>query len=757
MKNPISVLFDTDIGNKAQPDLPYVPKDLGRGRVFYVSNDGCDDSDGLSPQGAWRSIEKVNALFLQPGDSVLLRRGDVFYGAHLELHGSGEGMGDGWITVDAYGTGEDPRLIGAVQNSPAVSLQDASVKGGYRIRHLYMDGYHLGIAAARGSAAQMLEDIEIAYCTICNTTTEREFDPQASLPCGAPLAFGMWLHYVRRLHVHHVTLHNTDCPFQFCGGYALFDRLDICNSHIQGVMIYGVRDVHTYEEIMQADGYVTLQNSRILYTGDRATKFGSTGCLIENIHHCKLSDVEVGYTVNTLGVYDACAVDWEQSNVECCFERVIAHDNQGPFILAMEHPESAGVSRGNVVKDCVSYHNGMFGPVAGNSFVDYSSYSYEHQRIVIEGCVDIAQKGVAPYAPESKEQALHPDGTKGVFPLDIRSLQTYTFAQNDYFDIDSTDAVECVCNGGVYNGNLVLRAGGSCCTKYRGKDGMVDLRVRGEVVIGVRCTNAWDGYQIRLRGNEMDALRSVQGRVISVQDEVFLGTNPNGWNRVVVSCRGEMIEVYVNRVLALRIRDAAQEEGRVLFSSPTGCSIGELRIFTEQASVRQKEPLFWDTSVPIGGACCVGSAHGEYGFFSPEIHWRAEGFWYWEYRPFRTAWGKLGGYGATLSAKDIDVDASDVIGAKVAMINATLNPRVYLDYTTDGEKWQTKELVTSCLHDVTLQQYPKPYPQMRAYDVDLRDCFAPGARICGLRLRFGAGCGIIALQGVTFYTDSEKG
>ncbi len=757
MIKQISILSDPDVGNRPQEHVHALPDDLGSGKIYYVSNDGCDLSDGLTPQTAWRSVERVNSLVLQPGDSVLLRRGDVFYGAHLELHGSGDAKSGRWITIDAYGEGEDPRLLGAVKNGPAISLQHASVKGGYRIRHLQIDGYHLGIAAVRGSAAQMLEDIEISYCTIRNVTTGREFDPEPNLPCGAPLAFGMWLHYVRSLSVHHVTLRNTDCPFQFCGGHALFDRLDISDSHIQGVMIYGVRDVHTYEEIMAADGYVTLQNSRILYTGDRATKFGSTGCLIENIHHCRLFNVEVGYTVNTLGIFDACAVDWEQSNVACCFEQVLAHDNQGPFVLAMEHPESAGISRENVIKDCVSYHNGAFGAAAGNSFIDYSSYRYEHQRIRIEGCVDVAQDGVAPYVPKAKEQALHADRADGVFPLDIVGLETYTFAVAECFNCAKTEIFASMKGGTIYNGSLVLHAGDCVRTRFVGQDYCTDLQICGEASIGVRCFENGDRYEICLRGHEAELVKVVSGKSTLLKREACNVLEPHGWNRVVIECHGDTLTVQINRLLIMTATDADLADGAVCIFAWSTCSLGAIRVTPSVSGLRQREQFFGGISALENGSFLVNSAHGEYGFFSPEINWEPLGLLYWEYRPFRTGWGAIGSHGAALSTGSFELDASEVKGARVVMLNVTLDPRVYLEYTEDGEQWQKIAFLTSCASDTTLSRSLAWYPQMRAYDVDLRDRLQVGSKIRGLRLSFGAGCGIIALQGVTFYTAKEKG
>lgn len=71
------------------------------GVKYYVSNDGDDQNDGLSPESAWKSLKKVTEAELNCGDGVLFRRGDVFRG--------GINTRDG-VTYCAYGEGEKPRI-----------------------------------------------------------------------------------------------------------------------------------------------------------------------------------------------------------------------------------------------------------------------------------------------------------------------------------------------------------------------------------------------------------------------------------------------------------------------------------------------------------------------------------------------------------------------------------------------------------------------------------------------------------------------
>lgn len=49
------------------------------GTTYYVDSKGGDDSnDGTAEGKAFRTLDKVNALDLEPGDTVLLKKGSVF-------------------------------------------------------------------------------------------------------------------------------------------------------------------------------------------------------------------------------------------------------------------------------------------------------------------------------------------------------------------------------------------------------------------------------------------------------------------------------------------------------------------------------------------------------------------------------------------------------------------------------------------------------------------------------------------------------
>ncbi len=73
------------------------------GTTYYLSSEGDDKADGLTPETARKSYE-VLRFELKSGDAVLFRRGDIFRGQIKLVSG---------VTYAAYGEGVKPRLYGS--------------------------------------------------------------------------------------------------------------------------------------------------------------------------------------------------------------------------------------------------------------------------------------------------------------------------------------------------------------------------------------------------------------------------------------------------------------------------------------------------------------------------------------------------------------------------------------------------------------------------------------------------------------------
>jgi hypothetical protein len=102
--------------------------------TFYVSTSlGDDGNDGLSSTSAWQTIGKVNARFMEPGDSVLFHSGETFIGQLRLVNESGDpGLP---IVISRYGAGERPVIDGdghlttiLLENAGQIHLNELEIK-----------------------------------------------------------------------------------------------------------------------------------------------------------------------------------------------------------------------------------------------------------------------------------------------------------------------------------------------------------------------------------------------------------------------------------------------------------------------------------------------------------------------------------------------------------------------------------------------------------------------------------------------------
>jgi hypothetical protein len=84
--------------------------------VFHVDSEtGNDNAEGMRPDAAWRTLDKVNAVALIPGDRVLFKRGGLWRGQLMPKSGTP----DARILYGAYGEGAKPILQGSVARDQA--------------------------------------------------------------------------------------------------------------------------------------------------------------------------------------------------------------------------------------------------------------------------------------------------------------------------------------------------------------------------------------------------------------------------------------------------------------------------------------------------------------------------------------------------------------------------------------------------------------------------------------------------------------
>ena len=79
------------------------------GTKYYVSVEGDDNNDGLTPETAIKTLDRIDTLELNEGDAILFKRGDLFRFGRTIILKSG-------ITYGSYGEGPKPKIYGSPEN-----------------------------------------------------------------------------------------------------------------------------------------------------------------------------------------------------------------------------------------------------------------------------------------------------------------------------------------------------------------------------------------------------------------------------------------------------------------------------------------------------------------------------------------------------------------------------------------------------------------------------------------------------------------
>ncbi|GHG07326.1 hypothetical protein GCM10018791_20110 [Streptomyces zaomyceticus] len=101
--------------------------------TFYVSPDGDDENDGMSPERAWRTLDHANSARFRPGDRLRLEGGERFAGT-ITLDEGEAGSGTKPVVIESYGAGRAtiaPRGTSGitVRNTAGVEIRGIKLVG----------------------------------------------------------------------------------------------------------------------------------------------------------------------------------------------------------------------------------------------------------------------------------------------------------------------------------------------------------------------------------------------------------------------------------------------------------------------------------------------------------------------------------------------------------------------------------------------------------------------------------------------------
>ncbi|WP_405861000.1 right-handed parallel beta-helix repeat-containing protein [Streptomyces sp. NBC_00090] len=148
----------------------YVPprKNAAEGFTFYVAPGGDDDNDGLSPERAWRTLRKADAVSFKPGDRLRLMGGARYPGA-LALGEKEAGSAARPVVIESYGKGR-ARIEAA--GTPGISVYNTA---GVEIRNIELVGDSRAYSGSVGVRffSDLAEDRKLSHVVLSGLDISR--------------------------------------------------------------------------------------------------------------------------------------------------------------------------------------------------------------------------------------------------------------------------------------------------------------------------------------------------------------------------------------------------------------------------------------------------------------------------------------------------------------------------------------------------------------------------------------------------------
>lgn len=740
----ISVLF---VGCKNSLETKYypIPEDLGNGTIYYVSSsEGDDNNDGKSPDKAMKTLYAVNKLALNPGDSILLKRNDIFQGTGMEPVGSGNNSEGQWITIDAYGKGSRPVLKCDNANTAGVSLSSPSTKGGYRIRNIVVDGFPEGIISIKESYESAFNGLIVDNCDIKNTTTGKPYGEVKDLPEGLDIGYGIFFRYAQNTEFTNINISCTDVPVHFEGERSTFSNIECYDSRITGVLFYGT-DLRnsTYEKVMESKGNIIFKDSKILYTGSEGYLHGTTGLMLENLRDSLVENIEIAYTSNGYNDLDGNAITLENLNINCTIKDVYGHDNDGPFLLAMEHSNTKGYSKDNKIVNCVSVNNGKR-DYSDPSFFSQSFYQKSNQKILIKNCVDMARNGKAVYKYDNETYT-----SIGTAHASCDNFIAGVLDVCEEFDISGLNSFDNTEGATISNSHLVLSSGSKINTKFSGSNYSMSVWIKGKADLCFMEDTPGQGYVWSMTDGTITANKcdGVDSEILEVIKCDSLKTSL--WNLIRIECLDGTIKTYLNSDLVSSIRNSSFSSGRIAIKANETVFVDELTVY-RNISGKRDISNYDIANIAIGGKITFSSLTGKLN--DAEGTWNpSSGIGDYSYRAKESAFLEIVGENAYIQKKHMNVDIRGGYNIlSILMINGTTANKLYIDYSTDnGASWHTKTIEIHAMSNDSVLPFRSLLPGMHLYTVDMSDISDWSGTINGLRIRTDAVEGYMRIRQVT--------
>ncbi len=351
------------------------------GRSYYISSStGNDANDAKTEKTAWKSFENLKDVVLQPGDKVLLKRGDE-WNERLEIYGGGSTKCR--ALVSSYGDISKPKPIIRLNNTiNDICVLVADVRydenqqnmfneiSNLTIENLDVRNAYLGIYIR--TLKYYCKNLTIQNCDISNIWAEEILETNSS-------GYKCVLNYSipGSLGERYATMAKGNLPYWnrqtnevlptgggaigdeawflasavlFTGGWTNVEIGNIVmNNNMNGLELIASKDIWVHDVIAagsltfrsQHCTNVTIERTRCLQTHQEITFWGGiTGSYFGTTTNGIFKNSEISYVWRN-GENDGCAIDYETQCWDCKIENNAFHHNDSGSLLIMELPATA--------------------------------------------------------------------------------------------------------------------------------------------------------------------------------------------------------------------------------------------------------------------------------------------------------------------------------------------------------------------------------------------------------------------------------
>jgi len=312
---------------------------VSKGRTFYFSPVGNDQSSGRTAAKAWRSLSKLAGETLQAGDEIVLATGE--YDGHIDL-GSG-------------GTKDRPIVVRSDPSHPATLISEGgtaikAMGGGIEIRNLIVKGNATRFVEKQGGISfASPEGIKSRLPGVLIQNVDVSTFADAGISIGALDKDAMGFESVT---IEHVSSHDN-----FGSGIETWDSSSFLSKG------WAHRRLH----LVDCDASHNRSGTGIVLSGfdggliEFCRASGNTGkgggvgiwawCARNlTFRYCIASGTRSGGG-------DGGGFDLDGGTQNCVIERSLAYENSGPGYMHCDYP-AAPPTTGNVFRNCVSVNDG---------------------------------------------------------------------------------------------------------------------------------------------------------------------------------------------------------------------------------------------------------------------------------------------------------------------------------------------------------------------------------------------------------------